>query len=369
VFWYLFKKTMKSQKSLSVLGTLYLVLFLTGCASLPKKELLSTYHLNGTTYLPLISLCDAKGVSWDYDITTRIVYLSTDTHKLNLMVGDRLVLADGVAKNLKYPVDIYQGIMVVPSRFKEEIFDAIFKEIPVSPATQPALRIKKVVIDAGHGGTDPGATGRTGTKEKYITLDLAKRLSSMLAADGIEIVMTRSSDKFIPLEQRAEIANDSGAELFISIHANANRVKSMNGFEVYYIIPDADDSKRASYSATHASLDLDKGCFASDSLTLKTILWDMIYTNSRAESIRLASFIDRTIARNLNIKILGVKGANFHVLRGTRMPAILIEVGFLSNYDEERRLKNSYYRQQIANAIAEGIEGYARDMHLAQLPR
>ena len=91
----------------------------------------------------------------------------------------------------------------------------------------------------------------------------------------------------------------------------------------------------------------------------------MIYTNSRAESIRLASFIDRIIARNLNIKILGVKGANFHVLRGTRMPAILIEVGFLSNYDEERRLKNSYYRQQIANAIAEGIEGYARDMHLA----
>ena len=359
----------KRNKQKNIILAFLLVIFLTGCASLPKKELLPTYHLNGTTYLPLISLCDAKGVSWDYDITTRRVYLSRDTHKLNLMVGDRLVLVDGVARNLNHPVDIYQGIVVVPSRFKEEIFDSIFKEIPASPATLPALRIKKVVIDAGHGGTDPGAIGRTGTKEKYITLDLAKRLSSLLATDGIEIVMTRSNDKFITLEQRAEIANDSGAELFISIHANANRVKSMNGFEVYYITPDADDSKRAAYSATYATLDLDKGCFASDSLTLKTILWDMIYTNSRAESIRLASFIDRIIERNLNIKILGVKGANFHVLRGTRMPAVLIEVGFLSNYDEERRLKNSYYRQQIANALAEGIEGYARDMHLAQLPK
>jgi len=362
-------KKRNNQKNI-ILASL-LVIFLAGCASVPRKELLllPTYHLNGTTYLSLISLCDAKGVSWDYDITTRIVALSTDTHKLNLMVGDRLVLADGVARDLNHPVDIYQGIVVVPSRFKEEIFDAIFKEIPASPANLPALRIKKVVIDAGHGGTDPGAIGRTGTKEKYITLDLAKRLSSLLASDGIEIVMTRSSDKFIPLEQRAEIANDSGAELFISIHANANRVKSMNGFEVYYITPDADDSKRAAYSATYATLDLDKGCFASDSLILKTILWDMIYTNSRAESIRLASFIDRGIERNLNIKILGIKGANFHVLRGARMPAVLIEVGFLSNYDEECRLKNSYYRQQIANAIAQGIEGYARDIHLAGLSR
>jgi len=357
---------MKSQKLIFVLSSLYLVLFLAGCASIPKKELLPTYHLNNTTYLPLIALCDARGVSWDYDITTRIVALSRDTHKLNLMVGDRLVLADGVASNLNHPVDIYQGIVVVPGRFKEEIFDAIFKEIPASPATLPALRIKKIVIDSGHGGNDPGAIGRTGTKEKYITLDLAKRLSSLLADDGIQIVMTRSSDKFIPLEQRVEIANNFGAELFISIHANANRVKSLNGFEVYYITPDVDDSKRAANSATYATLDLGRGCFASDSLTLKTILWDMIHTNNRAESIRLASFIDRVIARNLNIRILGVKAANFHVLRGTRMPAVLIEVGFLSNYDEECKLKNSYYRQQIANAIAQGIEGYARDIHLAE---
>jgi len=360
---------MKKRNKQNIILAFLLVISLTGCVSLPKRELLPTYHLNGTTYLPLISLCDAKGVSWDYDITTRIVTLSRDTHKLNLMVGDRLVLADGVASNLNYPVDTYQGIVVVPSRFKEEIFDALFKEIPASPATLPVLRIKKVVIDAGHGGTDPGAIGRTGTKEKYITLDLAKRLSSLLASDGIEIVMTRSSDKFIPLEQRVEIANNFGAELFISIHANANRVKSLNGFEVYYITPDADDSKRAANSATYAALDLDKSCFASDSLTLKIILWDMIHTNNRAESIRLASFIDRIIARNLNIKILGVKAANFHVLRGTRMPAVLIEVGFLSNYDEERSLKNSYYRQQIANAIAQGIEGYARDIHLAQSKR
>ena len=213
---------MKKRHKHNIILAFLLAVFLTGCASLPKKELLPTYHLNGTTYLPLISLCEARGVSWDYDVTTRIMALSTDAHKLNLMVGDRLVLADGVVRKLNHPVDIHQGIVVVPSRFKEEIFDAIFKEIPASSAASPALRIKKIVIDAGHGGKDPGAIGRTGTKEKYITLDLAKRLSILLASDGIEIVMTRSSDKFIPLEQRVEIANNLGAELFSSIHANAN---------------------------------------------------------------------------------------------------------------------------------------------------
>jgi N-acetylmuramoyl-L-alanine amidase len=116
-------------------------------------------------------------------------------------------------------------------------------------------------------------------------------------------------------------------------------------------------------------LGLDSACLLKPSLNLKIILWDMIYTNNRAESIELASDICRMINRNLDTRILGMKGANFCVLKGVRMPALLIEVGFLSNYNEERMIKNNYYRQQIAQAIAEGIQNYTRDYALMEARR
>ena len=339
----------------------------TGCATVPQKEALPTYSINGINYLALINLCETRGISWEYDTFTRRIILSKDTHRINLMVGQDLVLVDGLPKILKAPVDIYQGTVVVSYRFKEEVFDSLFKNLPLIPKKSlPILQIKRVVIDAGHGGSDPGAIGRTGTREKHITLDIAKRLSSLLESCGIEIVMTRSRDTFIPLKLRVDIANNSAADLFISIHANANRVRSLNGFEVYYNSFDTDDTKRAIDSAGNAALNLKPDCFASDSTVLKAILWDMIYTHNRAESITLATRIDRAVGSNLGIRIPRLRAANFFVLKGTQMPAILIEVGFLSNYDEERMLKNSYYRQQMANAIAEGIQNYAKELRFAE---
>jgi N-acetylmuramoyl-L-alanine amidase len=222
------------------------------------------------------------------------------------------------------------------------------------------------VIDAGHGGEDPGAIGRSGLREKDVTLDIAKRLSKLLKAEGIEVITTRSTDRFVPLSSRVEVANRSKADLFLSIHANANRVKSLNGFEVYYVSSSTDDSKRALIAAQDAPLDLDSSCFADSSLNLKAILWDMIYTNSRAESIELARSICKTIDRNSDTRILGIKGARFYVLKGVRIPAVLIEVGFLSNAGEERMLKNSYSRQKIAENIVEGINDYAQELVLTE---
>jgi N-acetylmuramoyl-L-alanine amidase len=185
--------------------------------------------------------------------------------------------------------------------------------------------------------------------------------------DGIDVVMTRSGDSFIPLERRVAIANDSRADLFISVHSNANRVRSLNGLEVYYISPNVSDSKRALYCAQNAALNLDKSFFASNpSLNLKAILWDMIHTSNRAESIRLARDVCSAIDNNLNTRVLGIKGAPFYVLKGARMPAILIETGFLSNYQEERLMKNAYYRQQIAESIEQGIQKYVRDFTLME---
>jgi len=277
------------------------------------------------------------------------------------MENSSVALVDGEMINLKHPVTIYHGTVVVPYNFKEKVLDVVFRE--PYPARQKRLvisRIKKIVVDSGHGGYDPGTIGRTGLREKDVNLDIAKRLVNLLRAEGVSVVMTRSSDRFISLSSRATIANNSEADLFISIHSNANRVRSLNGLEVYYVATSVNDAKRALVSAKSAPLHLDNASFASRSLDLKATLWDMIYTSSRAESIELARSICLAMRNSLDVRILGVKGARYEVLRDARMPAVLIEVGFLSNYSEERMLKNSYYRQKIAEGIMDGIRDYDR---------
>jgi N-acetylmuramoyl-L-alanine amidase len=352
---------------------LFCVLFsflIAGCATLPPTQSLPAYNLNGTTYYPLASLCNARNINWQYDTFTRAISLSKDTHKINLLVGDALVLVDGQPLHFNHPVDIYQGSVVVPSKFKEQVIDSLFREAyPARKAVLPLTKIKKIVVDAGHGGNDPGAIGRTGLREKDVNLDIAKRLSHLLRQEGIEVVMTRSTDSFIPLSTRVNIANNSRADLFISIHSNANRVRSLNGFEVYYVSPSVSDTKRASSAAKSEVLNLNSACLISHSQELKTILWDMIYTNARAESIELSRTLCRAMNNCLDTRILGIKGARFEVLRGVRMPGVLIEVGFLSNYNEERMLKNNYYREKIAKSILQGVRDYEQDFTIMEAVR
>ncbi len=358
------KNKIFSIVKLFILSTIYYLLstFLIGCATVAPKGGLPGYSINGVNYLPLISLCDAKGINFEYDLITRNILMSKDNHKINLRVGEKMVLVDGAAQYLKHPVDIYEGMVVVPLKLKEQIFDSLFKEyISRKEVVMPPIRIKKVILDAGHGGNDPGAIGRTGSREKHVNLDIAKRLETLLKQESIQVIMTRSTDSFISLDRRVDIANDSQADLFVSIHANANRVKSLTGFEVYYPASDIDDSRRALYAAQHARLSLGDSFYATPSLDLKATLWDMIYNYDRAESMRLGRLICSVVGRDLDCKILGIKGAHFQVLKGARIPAVLIEVGFLSNSGEENFLKNSYYRQKIAQGIKDAILNYAWD--------
>jgi len=346
-----------------------LAIIISGCATVPVKEALPVYSLNGTAYYSLSSLCQSRGISLKYDIYTRTANLTKDSHTIDLMIGDNLILLDKRAVLLKYPVDMHEGMIVVPLQFKELALDPISKVVKAPVKAKGACFstfVKRVVIDPGHGGKDPGAIGRTGLKEKDVNLDIAKRLANRLKQEGVEIVMTRSSDVFIPLGKRVEIANNSRADLFISIHANANRTRSLHGFEVYYVSPTVSDYTRASYASRHFSLNLDSLCFASNSQTLKAILWDMIYTHNRAESISLASDICRAAGDNLSVRIIGVKAARFEVLRGARMPAVLVEVGFLSNAREEQLLRDGSYREKLSHIILEGLFNYARKVHYAE---
>lgn len=353
------------------LALVFFIFYLSGCATLPTpppRESIASYDLNDVTYYPLITLCELRNIEWLYDTFSRTVSLSRGTHTVTLRAGDTLALVDGVAQELKDPVVIYQGTVAVPERFKQQVIDVLFFS-PVSgqKISLPRQKLRKVVIDAGHGGIDPGAIGRTGLREKDVNLDIARRLARLLQAEGIQVVLTRSTDTFIPLPRRVAIANGPGVDLFVSVHANANRVRSLNGFEIYYVSGGLNDSKRALAAAKSMELSLAGASFSGRSQSLKATLWDMVYTQARAESIELSRQICRSMDSGLDVRILGIKGANFQVLRGACVPAVLVETGFLSNYAEECKLKNSYYRQKAAEALSEGIKNYGREAVLMEM--
>ncbi len=339
-----------------------------GCVTVPVEQNITTYSIGGVAYYPLARLCDLYRVDMQFDTFLRTAVLSKNVKRVSLRIGDTLVLVNDNIKQLNSPVDIYQGAIVVPRQFKEQVFDPLFK--PLAPAyRRPAagkIKLRKVVIDAGHGGNDPGAIGRGGLREKDVNLDVAKRLSVLLQEAGVQTVLSRSSDRFIPLSIRVDMANKSGADLFISIHANANPSRSLSGFEVYYVATSVSDSERAVTSARKSSLNLKNAVFASNAQDLRAIVWDMIYTNNRAESIELSRSICKIMDSDIDANILGVKSARFQVLKGVKMPGVLIEIGFLSNLSEERLLKTSAYRQKLAEGILEGIRDYSFDMALVE---
>jgi N-acetylmuramoyl-L-alanine amidase len=226
-------------------------------------------------------------------------------------------------------------------------------------AAAKKFSIKTVVLDTGHGGKDIGAMGRkAGTKEKDAALELSGRVKSMLESKGIRVIMTRSSDVFIPLEKRVDIANRSGADIFVSVHLNASRSKSLRGFECYYLSNATDDNARALEAFEDSSLKLTDGADAMRSSQLDKTLWDMALTENRIESGELAGFICKSVEEGYFIKNRGVRTARFYVLKHTRMPAVLVEAGYISNPIEESMVSGPHFTDTMAEAITRGILRY-----------
>jgi N-acetylmuramoyl-L-alanine amidase len=232
----------------------------------------------------------------------------------------------------------------------------------LSLSRQLGLKIRTIAIDAGHGGKDPGAMSKSGLKEKDITLDVAKRLADLVKERLLcEVVMTRDRDVFIELEQRPFIAKSKGADLFVSIHVNANRKRKARGIETYI------QSLRASDRDAMATAAFEN---ATSTKTLSQlgneldrILKDLRTDDKQEESLQLAHAVQASLVGNAkrvkgHAVNLGVKRAFFYVLINTEMPSILAEVGFISNPDEEKMLRKESYRQKIAEALFEGVKKY-----------
>ncbi len=229
---------------------------------------------------------------------------------------------------------------------------------------QLGLGVRKIVIDPGHGGRDPGARGPGGLLEKDITLKVARRLAARLTEEiGCQVVLTRDRDVFIPLEERTAIANTTGGDLFISIHVNAAPTKRARGIETYIL--DLARSKESMQVAARENASTKKQL--SD---LQSILMDLMQNTKVNESVKLAEYVQESLVGGLSRKYrkvvdLGVKRAPFIVLIGAEMPAILAEISFISNPTEARRLRSKKYLNDIAAQMASGISRYVNDLNLA----
>ena len=215
--------------------------------------------------------------------------------------GDRLYVPVESVNFLRSPLPNYDQIpLVIRKRLKSS-----------------KVYLKSVFIDAGHGGHDPGTIGLRGTKEKDVNLDIALRLAKLLNEQGVKTILSRGQDFFVELDSRESQAARSGADVFVSLHTNSSSDQSVSGVETFH-------------------------------------------NGVRSVSCKLAETIQSVLAQNLGVPDRGVKTANFAVLRGNPLPAVLVEVGFLSNPDNESLLRQAFYRDRIASILVEALAAYSR---------
>lgn len=231
---------------------------------------------------------------------------------------------------------------------------------PLNRAVVP-LSIKRIVIDAGHGGHHTGAISDSGLSEKEVTLDIALRLRRLIGDGSFEVMLTRQEDRTVPLAKRVEFANSNRADLFVSIHVNWLEPREIRGLETFYVGPTDDPAVMKLASLENQ----DSGYSLAD---YRRILEKVYIDEKRDESRQLARSIHSELYRALKqvnpvLEDRGVKTAPFAVLIGTQMPAILLEVSSLSNEEEVKLLTSEVYREKIALAILRGIRRYANNFN------
>ncbi len=230
-----------------------------------------------------------------------------------------------------------------------------------SMARQLGLGVKTIVIDPGHGGSDPGCLNSSGQREKDTALDISLRLKELLKANpDLRVILIRETDIHVPLENRTVIANQNKADLFISIHVNSFRKKDRRGVETFYLNFSPDPGVNELAARENATTTKTIG-------EMEKIIKKILQNSKIIESKELAQKIQENLVKYLSrkyadIKNLGTKGGPFWVLIGSEMPSVLVEVSHLSNPQEAQRLKNGAYRQQVAQGIYEGIAAYIQSL-------
>jgi N-acetylmuramoyl-L-alanine amidase len=224
--------------------------------------------------------------------------------------------------------------------------------------------VSRIVIDPGHGGHDPGAEGK-GVTEAELVLDISLRLKKLLEkVHGVEVILTRQTDEFVPLQDRTAIANREGADLFLSIHANASANSLARGIETYFL-NFANNLSAASVAARENAAS-GQAMGALPDLVKAITLSNKLDESREFATLVQHSMVDRLRSANTTVKDLGVKQAPFVVLIGASMPSVLAEISFLTNAQEVKLLKSNAYRQHIADALFTAIRTYQTSLTKAQ---
>lgn len=306
------------------------------------------------------SICEERNIPWQWDSVSQVFTFTTRGVPAKVLVGSALVLVGTERVMLDGPVRRKDNTIVVPSDFIAKIFekaDQTAAALSLSPASSWTGKYRIIMVDAGHGGKDPGATGLAGAVEKDIVLDIASRLKTGLEQMGFQVLMTRDSDQFISLAKRTEITSLSDADLFVSIHANSTKSRKIKGLEVYYSRPLDPASDLSQHYANERSF-LERLEIPGERSVPQRIVSDMLYERKMQESVNLADHLIGKTAQDVNAFNRGSRKSGFFVVKNTLIPAVLFEVGYLSNAAEAKLLQTEDYRQKIADAIADSIKGY-----------
>jgi N-acetylmuramoyl-L-alanine amidase len=265
--------------------------------------------------------------------------------------------------------------LIVDLGFQEAEREAVAKAIPRQPAPvappvpdeegEARRPVRRIIVDAGHGGHDTGAIGPRGVREKDVTLAMAIRLAQKLRSLGYEVTLTRTDDRYLKLEERTAIANMARGDLFISLHTNANPRRDRSGVETYFLNDTDDRYARRLAARENGALDVEEA-----PKDVQRILTDLDARASAGSSRRLANLVQREItgrarASDGPVRDRGVKNALFYVLLGARMPAVLVETAFISNRAEEKRLASAAYQQLVADGVARAVTEFAGQNRVA----
>lgn len=361
-----------------------------------KREEILSQKIDGKEYVPIDNLQKVFSLGRNLQLILKKIDLTYKNRKVSFFINSNEVRLGSQIRQLSLPVREKQKKYflplevinkILPELLKKEINykkndrtfivsyeKAELKEKNVFAAVKPKTTIDRkkynktkslvlpsnkpaiytVVLDPGHGGVDPGAIGPTGLKEKEVVLDIALKAKKLLTNNlGIKVVLTRERDEFIPLRKRASIANNVKADLFISLHTNASRRQYANGIEVYFLSAAMDDNSRAVAAFENEVIKYEKkDKKASD---IEFTLWDIVQTEHIQTSRVLAGILGEQLKKNLSMRNRGVKSAPFLVLQGANSPSILVEMGFITNKQEEKNMKKESVRAGYAQQIFNGV--------------
>ena len=274
--------------------------------------------------------------------------------KGNVDIKKKFILEpSGAQKNWRLVIDLSMGGESVSTT----------KATTSSNVNKNVNRKKIVVLDPGHGGKDPGAIGRSyRTYEKNITLQMGKELKRQLEARGYKVYLTRSTDIFIPLRRRVAIARSYHADLFISIHADSTVNRKAQGFSIYTLSETASDKEAEALAERENKADIIDGMdFSDNSPEINDVLISLSQNDSRNKSSKFATYVVNEVRRNVKLVNNAHKFAGFAVLKAPDVPSVLLEMGYLSNYTEEKQLRQPGYRKKLASYMVKAVDRYFKD--------